>query len=151
MQVSGIWWTLLFYIRICKFCSFRNPFATITSLSEIYFRFRRFVLLVISINYGSSISSWKPWRWVRLDLILTMRDIYINSSLTQLTKFSSSRSTEFNPPNFPKNITKIFRTAFLIEHLWWLLLRFLKEELQDSGVHKFSKYMYANVNQLISL
>ena len=66
-------------ISICKFGSFRNPFAMVTSLSELYFRFRRFILLVqtkkvISMNYGSSTSSWKPWRWVRLDL---MRDIYI--------------------------------------------------------------------------
>ena len=39
----------------------RNPFATITSLSELYFRFRRFILLVqtkkvISMDYGSSTS-----------------------------------------------------------------------------------------------
>ena len=34
---------------------------------------------------------------VRLDLVLTMRDIYINSNPNPLTKFtSSSRSTEFN-------------------------------------------------------
>ena len=33
---------------------------------------------------------------MRLDLILTMRDIYINSNLKPLTKFtSSSRSTKF--------------------------------------------------------
>ena len=45
---------------------------------------------------GSSKSCWTPWRWVRFDLILTMRDIYINSNLNPLTKFtSSSRSTEF--------------------------------------------------------
>ena len=33
-------------ISICKFGSFKNPFSTITSLSEFYFRFRRFILLV---------------------------------------------------------------------------------------------------------
>ena len=43
-------------------CSFKNPFATITSLSEPYFRFRRFIFLVktkkvISMNYGCSTSS----------------------------------------------------------------------------------------------
>ena len=47
---------------VCKFGSFKNPFATIASLSEFYFRFRRFILLVqtkkvISMNYGSSTSS----------------------------------------------------------------------------------------------
>ena len=34
------------FSRICKFGSFKNPFATITSLSELYFWFRRFILLV---------------------------------------------------------------------------------------------------------
>ena len=42
-----------------------NPFATITSLTELYFRFTRFILLVqtqkvISMKYGSSISNLKP-------------------------------------------------------------------------------------------
>ena len=51
-----------FFSSICKFGSFKNPFATITSLSELYFRFIRFILLVqtkkvISMNYGSSASS----------------------------------------------------------------------------------------------
>ena len=51
---------------------------------------------MISMNIGSSTSYWKPWRWVRFDLILTIRDIYINSNLNLLTKLtSSSRSTEF--------------------------------------------------------
>ena len=31
---------------------------------------------MISINYGSSATSRKLWRWVSLDLIFTMRDIY---------------------------------------------------------------------------
>ena len=79
-QVSWKWWNLLFYLH-SKFGSFKNPFATITSLSELYFRFRKFILLVqtrkmISMNYGSCTSSWKPVRWVRLDLILTRRDIH---------------------------------------------------------------------------
>ena len=56
------------FITISKFGSFKNLFATITSLSELYFRFRRFILLVqtkkvISMNYGSSTRSWKPWTW----------------------------------------------------------------------------------------
>ena len=46
---------------VCKFGSFKSPFAMITSLSELYFRFRRFILLVqtkkvISMNYGSRTS-----------------------------------------------------------------------------------------------
>ena len=47
------------FSSICKFGSFKNPFAMITILPELYFRFRRFILLVqikkvISMNYGSS-------------------------------------------------------------------------------------------------
>ena len=34
------------FSSICKFGSFKNPFPTITSLSELYFRFRKFILLV---------------------------------------------------------------------------------------------------------
>ena len=50
------------FISICKFGNFKNPFATINSLSELYFKFRRFILLVqtkkvISVNYGRSTSS----------------------------------------------------------------------------------------------
>ena len=45
-----------------------------------------------------------------LDLIFTMRDIYINSNLNPLTKFTgSSRSTKFKdifPWNIPQLITK---------------------------------------------
>ena len=81
------------FISICRFGSFKNPFATITGLSGFYFRSRRLILLVqtkklISINYGSSTRCWKPWRWVRLELILSMRDIYINFHLNPLTKFT---------------------------------------------------------------
>ena len=47
------------------------------------------------MNYGTSTSSWKPWSWVRLDWILIMRDIYINSNLSSLKKLTSSnRSIE---------------------------------------------------------
>ena len=91
---------LFCFISIYKFGSFKNPFAMITSLTELYFRFRRFILLVqmkkmTSINCSSSTSSLKPWRWVKLDLILMMR-IYIKSNLNPFTKFTSrSSSTEF--------------------------------------------------------
>ena len=87
------------FISTCKFGSFKNHLATITSLSELNFRFRRLILLVqkkmIAMNYGSIIW-WKSWRWVKFDLILMMRNVDINSNLNSLTKFtSSSRSTEF--------------------------------------------------------
>ena len=54
----------------------------------------------------------KQWRWMRLDLIFTMRDIYINSNMEPLTKFSSSRrNTQFkdiDPLNFTHMIVKTF-------------------------------------------
>ena len=92
---------LFYFSSICKFGSFKNPFAKITSLPELYFRFKRLILLeqtkkVISMNYGSSTSCWKPWRQVTFDPILSMRNKYINSNLNPLTKFTnSSRSTKF--------------------------------------------------------
>ena len=51
--------------------------------------------------------NWKPWRRVRFDLILMMRDIYSNSKLNPLTKFkSSSRSTKLKVI-FPWNISQM--------------------------------------------
>ena len=72
---------------VCKFGSFKNPFALINGPSELYFKFRRLILLVqtknvIPMNYCSSTWSWEPWRWVRLDLILMIRDMYINPNWT---------------------------------------------------------------------
>ena len=91
---------LFCFISICKFVSFNNPFATIISLFGLYYRIRRFTLLIqtkkmISMNYGRSTGSWKLRIWVKLDLIFSMRDIYINSNLNPLTKFTnSSKSTK---------------------------------------------------------
>ena len=115
MRIDG----LFCFISICKFGSFKNPFATITSLSELYFRIRRFILLVqtkkvISMNYGSSTSSWKPWRWVRVDLIFSMRDIYINSNLNPLTKFTSSSRSSKLKDILPWNISQMIMKTILI-------------------------------------
>ena len=52
---------------------------TIISLFELCFRFRRFTLL------AQTKSSWKPWKWLRLDLMLTMRVIDISYNLNLLT------------------------------------------------------------------
>ena len=110
------------FSSICKFSSFKNPFETINILSELYFRLRRFILLaqtkkVISMNYCSNTSCWKPWWWVRFDLILMMRDIYISFNLNPLTELtssssssSSSRSTEFKHI-LPWNISQIIMTT----------------------------------------
>ena len=51
---------------------------------------------VISMNYGYSTNSWKPWRCVRLDLVLTVRVIYINCKLSPLGKVpNNSKRTQF--------------------------------------------------------
>ena len=74
-----------------SFLQVEEPFC-----NNYYFRIILMVQTkkVISMNYGNSASSWKPWRWMRLDLIFSMRDIYINSNLNPLKKFSGSRSTK---------------------------------------------------------
>ena len=76
--------------------SFHSPGLSVISLQRLLvclnFTFRRFILT--SMNYGRSTSSKKLLRWVRLDLILMMRDI--NSNLNPITKFTSiSRNAEF--------------------------------------------------------
>ena len=97
---------------ICKLGSFKNLFTTITCLPELYFRLTKFILLVqmkemISMSYDSSTSCWKLWRWVRLNMILTMRDIYLNSNLKPLTKFTSSRRSNMFKDILPWNISQM--------------------------------------------
>ena len=65
---------LFCFISICKFGSFKTPFAMITRLSELYFRVKKIY------PFSTNGSNWKPWRWVRLDLIRSMRDIYTSIS-----------------------------------------------------------------------
>ena len=88
------------FISICMYGSLKNPFATITSLSELYFRFTRVILLVqtkkVSLSYGSSASSSQSWRSLSLTWYLPW-GIYTsirNYNLNSLTNFtSSSRNT----------------------------------------------------------
>ena len=49
---------LFCFISICKFGSFKNPFAMITKFSELQFRFRRFIILAQTkqVNCGN----WLP-------------------------------------------------------------------------------------------
>ena len=58
---------------------------------------------MITINYGSSTSSWKPLRWVRLDLVFTIREIYINPNLNPLKKFASSRSMNLKISSYERS------------------------------------------------
>ena len=103
IAIRQISWELSFWEVMDSFVlvAYASLDQTITSLSELYLRFRRFILLVqtknvISMNYVSSTSSWKPWSWVRFVLMLTVGDICINSNLNPLIKFTSSRrSVEF--------------------------------------------------------
>ena len=48
------------------------------------------------MRYDSTTSSWRPWKWVRIHLTFTMRDIYISCNMNPLKEFTSnSRSTNF--------------------------------------------------------
>ena len=84
-------------------------------LACLNLRFKRFILLV-QTKKSDFYKLWlqhkllKNQKCMRFDLILTMRDIYINSYLNPLTKFTtSSRTTEFKdilPQNISQMITK---------------------------------------------
>ena len=72
LAIRQISWELSFCEVMDSFVlvAYASLDQTITSLSELYLRLRRFILLVqtknvISMNYVSSTSSWKPWSWVR--------------------------------------------------------------------------------------
>ena len=49
------------------------------AIRDLYKRFIPLLQMIemISKYYGSSTSSWNPWRWIKLDLIVAVRDIYI--------------------------------------------------------------------------
>ena len=89
----------LCFSTICKFGNFKNPFATITSLSVLYLSFRRLFCWYKRKKWflGTMAAAQEDeCRWVRFEMILTMRGIYINFNLNLLTKFTwSSRSTKF--------------------------------------------------------
>ena len=78
-QDSGKWYSC--FISTCKLDIFKNPFAKITSLSELYFRFRRFILLV-QTKKSDFYELWQQYKQLKTmemskaDLIFTMRDIY---------------------------------------------------------------------------
>ena len=90
---------------------------------------------MISMNYGNSTSSWKPWRCVRLDLVFSMGDIYISFNLKPLTKFTSSsrraKLKDFLPWNISQMITRTIpiSTSIVISSamkqsillwIWWM-------------------------------
>ena len=68
-------------------------------LACLNFRFRRFILLVqmkkvISMNYDSSTSCWKPWWWVRLDMIRRWGILLYTSILTWIYSQNSLAAAE---------------------------------------------------------
>ena len=88
-----------------SFCNSYQPVWTLLWIQKLYSVCTK---EVISMNYGSGTSWWKPWRWVSFNLILTMRDTYVNVDLNPLTKFTSrsSRKTEFKDI-LPWNISQM--------------------------------------------
>ena len=99
---QALFWEVTDFVSLtCKFHNFNNSFATITSLSELSFWHRKFILLVktkevISMSCdGSSTSSWKPWRGRAFELIFSMRNIYTSIPIwTNYSYWSSSKSTQ---------------------------------------------------------
>ena len=95
LQCSG--WQKSFPQLLCMYlvwnCQMPTLIQIIISLSEFNFWCRK---VIPNETKGSSTSSWNPRGWIRLDLIFMTRDIYINSNLDPITKFSTSKkSTEF--------------------------------------------------------
>ena len=89
---------------------------------------------VISMKYGSSASGWKPWRWVMLDLVFTVRD---HASILNWTHSQNSLAAAEAPwlkifshgtsPRWwcrPKlKLTELTKLAKLTEHIfWWLYI-----------------------------
>ena len=129
-------------------------------LTCLNFKLRRFILLVQTkkvnaMNYGSSTSSWKPWRWVSFDQILLMRNIYINSNLNPLTRFTSTnRSTEFKdilPWNIFQMITKTIPISTRIDMkqgiLFWVYWKV--NENWDNNMIRISQWREAIVEQIL--
>ena len=108
--------SFVLFNSICKFGIFKNPFAMVTCLSDIYFRLRRFLLLV-KTKKSNFYELWQQHRQLKTiemteawPIILTMSNIYISSNPNPLTNFtSSSRRIEFkdiHPWNISHMITK---------------------------------------------
>lgn len=82
------------FINWGKFGRFKNPKL---GLRRSVFTLMIWTKEVIFRSNDNSTSVWKPWFWMRLYLILPIRDIYISSNLTLLTKFSSRRKASQYP------------------------------------------------------
>ena len=52
---------------------------------------------------------------------------------------------------FPINIVKLLRTAFFIEHLWWLLLDFLQNLLKATVKKIISRQFFSEISEKLFL
>ena len=122
--------------------------------------FRTFTLEDLFCCYKRKNVFYETWqqqkllKWERLDLILSMKDTYINCNLNPLTKFtSSSRSTEFRDI-FPWNIFKMITKAIPISKkivisyamkgdiplwVWWKLRQLLDQNFPMEGKQESKK------------
>ena len=72
------------FISIWKFGSFKNSFATITSLSELYFRIRRFILLV-QTKKGDFCELWQQHKQLKtMEMRETWADIFYEGYVPQV-------------------------------------------------------------------
>ena len=109
--------------------SFLLEYASLTAsrtvlqwLSELYFRFKKNILWVqkknvISMGYSSSTSSWKSWRWMRLDLIFTIKDM---NSLTMHKQQEKHQFKDIIPWKISQIITKNIPNDTRIAISFWV-------------------------------
>ena len=112
------------------------------------------------MNYGSSTSSWNPGRWVRLNWLLPMRDIYINFNWNPLTKFTSSSRTTVFKDILPWNISQMIAKTVSISSrlvisnamkrgiplwIWWKF-----NENWDNNMIRISQLGKAIVEQILA-
>ena len=68
---------LFCFSSIRKFGSFMNSFAMITSLSELYLRFRRFILLVQTKKKSDFYELWQQYKLMRtMEISEVLPDTY---------------------------------------------------------------------------
>ena len=143
---------------MCKFGSFKSPLGTITSLSKLYFRFRKFILLVQTekvISMAMVAAQAAENHGDEWGLLLRMMHIYINFNLISLTKFlSSSGSTEFKdilPWNIFQMITKTIPISTRIDMkqgiLFWVYWKV--NENWDNNMIRISQWREAIVEQIL--
>ena len=90
------------FISIWKFGTFKKPFATITSLSELYFRFRGLILLVEAQAAEKHRNEWGLTWYLRLRIYKSIP----SWTLSQNSLAAEALSLKILPWNIPQMITK---------------------------------------------